>query len=169
MSDKTLLNKLGVDPEQVVEQRKLAVHKTHAAVFEAVGKVIDRTLDFCKDKGFGNASKLHVMQGATEPGLFAMALAISYGPDVAKHKTDSVPFESLIFAALYTALSTDMSEGKPKEFVGHEMEVAHKMFERLRGKSFRDCFLASCKCSGHRERRKRHGIKFNPDSMDGWI
>ena len=110
------------------------------------------------------------MQGATEPGLYATAMCVSYLPDVAKCKPGDLPFESILFAALYIALSGDkISRSIPKHYVGKEMEAAHKMFYTLTGKVFRDCFIETCSCSNCKSRRKIYGIKFNPDKADRWL
>jgi hypothetical protein len=173
MSEKTMketLNNFGLNPEKIIEQRKEQGKLIHYAAFDAVGKVVQQTLDFCQEKGFGNASKLYVMQGVTEPGLFAVALSISYPPDIAKSNADEVPFESVLFAALYTALSADsVTNSIPKQYKGREMEAAHKMFYALTGKVFRDCFIETCKCPNCRARRKIHGIRLNPDRTDRWL
>jgi hypothetical protein len=166
---KDVLEKFGMDPEKIVETRKKYVERTHYAVFDAVGKVIERTLDFCTAKGFGNASKLHVMRGATEPGLFAMALSISHPADIAKHPRDSIPFDSLLFAGLYAVLSSEHAKKRPDGYTGNELEVTHQMFEKIMGKGFRDCYIETCSCKNCKARRKRHGIKFNPDKTDRWI
>lgn len=170
MTDKALLDRLGIDPETVVAERKRHGAIAHAAAFDAAGKVIELTLDFCKANGFGNATRLHVMQGATEPGLYATAICVSYPPDVAKAGPDNVPFESVLFAALFVALSADYVSGTlPSNYKGREMEAAHTIFQRITGKVFRDCFIETCSCRNCKNRRKIHGIKFNPDKADRWI
>ena len=167
---KELLDRLGVDPATVVETRKQQGKDAHAATFDTCGKVIEQALDYAKELGFGNATKLYVMQGATEPGLFAVAMCVTYPPDIAKCKPHQMPFDSVLFAALFTALLSDcVSDTKPKHYLGREMEAAHKMFYALTGRVFRDCFIETCSCANCKARRKIHGIKFNPDKDGRWL
>ncbi len=170
MTDKALLDRLGIDPQTVVAERKRHGKITHAAVFDACGKIVEQTIDFCKAHGFGNATRLHVMQATTEPGLYAVAMCVSYPPDVAKFKPGEMPFENTLFAALFVALSADYVSGTlPSNYKGREMEAAHTIFQRITGKVFRDCFIETCSCTNCKNRRKIHGIKFNPDKMDRWL
>lgn len=170
MTDKTLLDRLGINPETVLEERKHHGKLVHAAVFDACGKIVEESIDFCKERGFGNATRLYVMQGAAEPGLFAVAMCVSYPPDIAKCGPETVPFDSMMFAALYTVLSADSAAKTiPPHYKGKEMEAAHKMFYTLTGRVFRDCFIETCSCNNCKNRRKIHGIKFNPDKTDRWL
>jgi hypothetical protein len=162
------LAKFGMDPKQVLRDRKRDVGRLHDVAYEGVGRIISRLLDYCNVKGYGNASKIHVMQACTEPGLSAMAIAVTYVPDMMKSKGADIPFDSMLFASIFTAVCADCVSGGPDR-KGKEMQTAHELFEKATGRSFRDCFIHTCGCTRCAERRKRHNIKYDPNADGGWI
>jgi len=163
------LKKFGMDPQKVLEERKAKVNKLHMALYQSVGQIVGRTLDLCDKHGFGNAAKVRVVQGTAEPGLVAMALALTYQPDIAKVPGADIPFDSILFAALLCAGTTESVAGRPAICTDHAIEAAHQMFRQIRGKVFRDCFIDSCECQHCAARRKETGIKLDPAKMDAWL
>jgi hypothetical protein len=159
---KETLEHFGLDPEKVVEKRKALARNFNEQAFEATSTVIQHTLDFCEKKGFGSASKLYVLQGAAEAGLYAMAITCTYPPDM-KGLKEGIPQDSLLFAALLLANTCDLSNDE------HGMNTAHAQFEQITGRAFRDCFIETCGCKSCAGRRKRHGIKFTPEKQDRWL
>jgi hypothetical protein len=163
------LKKFGMDPKTVLEERKAKVQKIHMALYQSVGQIVNRTLDLCDKHGFGNAAKVRVVQGTVEPGLVAMALSLTYRPDIDKIPGAGIPFDSVLFAALLCAGTTESVDGRPKICTEHAIEAAHQMFKQIRGKVFRDCFIDSCECQDCARRRKETGIKLDPEKMDAWL
>jgi hypothetical protein len=159
---KETLDNFGLDPAKIVHERQELVRSTHEQTFEASTNIVDHALGFCVERGFGAASKLYVMQGAAEAGLYAVAISCTYPPDLNKLKR-GIPPDSLLFAGLLLASVCDLADD------GHNINTAHAMFEQITGRGFRDCFIETCGCKHCRARRKRHGIAFNPDKQGNWI
>ena len=164
-----ILKQFGMDPQTVLERRRDEVNTYHAKVFDSAGKTINKLLDFCIAKGFGNASKLRILEGMVEPGLYALALCLGHRPDMRKAKREEVPFDAMLFAGLYCAVTSDCCGDKPKQAIGREMQYTHELFERITGRTFRDCFLTTCGCANCKARRKKLGIKFDPGGDDRWL
>jgi hypothetical protein len=159
---KETLDQFGLDPARIVDERQELVRDTNASTFDATSSIVQHALDFCEKKGFGSASKLYVLQGAAEAGLYAVAISCTYPPDLHELKR-GIPQDSLLFAGLLLASVCDLADD------GHNINTAHAMFEQITGRGFRDCFIETCGCKHCRARRKRHGIAFNPDKQGNWI
>lgn len=166
---KQTLEKFGMDPKKITKQRKAEVKDTHVALFDGVGSMIGHTLGVCERRGYGKVSKLYAIQGAAEAAMYGMAVAIEHRSEAKKVKLDHVSFDSILFAALYTAVTAEFVEGTPRHFEGREMEAVHEMFRKITGHGFRDVFIDCCTCEHCKARRKEHGIKFNPDPVEGWL
>lgn len=159
---KETLDQFGINPEKIVDERQALVQNVHEQTFEATTRVIDHALKFAIGKGFGNASKLYVMQAAAEAGLYGVAIACTYAPDL-KALKNGIPQDSLLFAGLLLASVVDQADP------ANDLNTAHAWFEKLTGRSFRDCFIETCGCKHCRARRRKHGIKHAPDRQDRWI
>lgn len=159
---KETLDQFGLDPEKIVEERQALVRDTHEQTFEASTKIIDHALRFAIKKGFGIASKLYVLQGAAEAGLYGVAIACTYPPDL-KGMKHGIPQDSLLFAGLLLASVVDQANP------ANDINTAHEQFEKLTGRVFRDCFIETCGCRHCGARRKHHKIKHAPERQDRWI
>jgi hypothetical protein len=158
-----------MDPKKVLKNRKAEVKDTHIALFDGVGSLIKGTLDFCERRGYGKVSKLYAIQGAAEAAMYGLSVAIEHRSEAKKVSPDNVSYDSLLFAALYIVMTADYVQGRPHHTEGRELEATHDLFRKITGHGFRDCFIDLCKCENCKARRKEHGIKYNPDPIEGWL
>ena len=163
------LAKFGMDPEKIVEKRMRRAVRLHDHIFDSIGGIVGEILSMCDHCGFGNASRLHVLRGAAEPPLFALAISITYPPDIEAAPGDKIPLDSLVFAGLFLAHASENAAGRAPEAIDNAMHDTHTAFEKLTGRLFRDCFIDTCGCATCKQHRKRTGIKLNPDRTDRWI
>ena len=160
---KKVLEQFGMDPARVYAERKDQVQRAHVAVFEGIANIITHTMDFCKERGFGRSSKVKILQGASEAALYALAIELEH-PSEASGGRHAVSFDSALFAGIFMALVAEEVVNKPCKD-GNELEMAHAMFRKLRGRGFRDFFIETCGCSNCKARRKEHNIRFRADRV----
>ena len=167
---KQTLDEFGMDPKKIVRQRQKEVRDTHTILFDGVGALLKGTDEFCVERGYGRASRLYALQGAAEAALYMLGIAIEHRTEARKVRLDRISYDSMLFAALYSVVTAEGTEGRPRHFEGREMEATHDLFRKITGKGFRDVFIDVCKCESCKERRKEHGIKLNSESAtEGWL